>query len=212
MEEEKKGNYTMSPAALAARQANLAKMQTAKQLNAERRREIKRKASEMTKAIEQTAKTAIATGNLPTSNKQLLQHNIEVAALYDIDTDNVVEVSQRTAAYFELCVKNGAEPSIAAYALALGTDRKTLTAWIKGTEAKSPEVRKAISKAFGIINAQLEARMQSGQINGQAGKFLMTNNLGYQVENKVEEVVVDNTEEISENEILMRYADLAEEC
>ena len=100
------------------------------------------------------------------------------------------------------------KPSVSGLALAFDVDRKTIWAWANGVDSKTlpAEVRKAIQKAYRMLNAQMEDYMQNGKINPVSGIFLMKNNMGYQ--DKQEVVLTPNSalgEETSAEELQQKY-------
>lgn len=112
-------------------------------------------------------------------NAVMLKHNLEIAYMNKIDYHNPEQVRSRTIDYFILCQEHDVKPSIAGYALALGTNRGTLTKWLNGQLTQNPEVLEIVSQAYSVLNALMEDYLQNNQINAVAGIFLSKNNFGY---------------------------------
>ena len=96
------------------------------------------------------------------------------------DMTNPEAVEQRANEYFRLCAENDVKPSVAGFAFAFDTDRKTMWKWVNGLTKSIPtEVVDTIKKSYRILNILMEDYMQNGKINPVSGIFLMKNNMGY---------------------------------
>lgn len=113
-------------------------------------------------------------------NTKYVAHAMAIAQMQKIDTDDPAQVERRSIEFFEICAVNDMKPSVAQYANALGTSRRTLYRWIAGQESKSAEARKVMSQYVSIIGGMMEDWMQNGKVNPVSGIFLMKNNFGYQ--------------------------------
>lgn len=113
------------------------------------------------------------------ANAKYMNHNLELAYLPPIDTNDVVEVRARCEQYFLMCQEHDTKPSVAGLALALGVNRNTLLSWLKGTYRKPAEVLNIIAIAYNVLNAQIEDYMQDGEIPTVNGIFIMKCNFGY---------------------------------
>ena len=129
---------------------------------------------------------------VPADEKQaIVQYN---AALFSLgkmnDPNDIDEVNERLQTYFDLSVKYAQVPTVAALALALGIDRRTLWTWMeqKSGTIKSPEVMDTLKRVYNMISAQYEGLLTQGKIIPVAGFFLMQNNFGYR--NQTDHVVV----------------------
>ena len=110
-------------------------------------------------------------------------------------------VMQRCKDYFALCTKNEIRPSIAGFALSLGTSRETLLKYIKGEVAIPDDVKQVLDTYYSALNALMEDFAQSGKINPIPAIFLLKNNFGYKDQ---QDFVVNNKQEkaISEETLL----------
>ena len=146
-------------------------------------------------------------------NKLYNSHTIQIASLAPVDHYDATAVWNRIVEYFTICQENDMKPSVSGLALAFDVDRKTIWAWANGVDSKTlpAEVRKAIQKAYRMLNAQMEDYMQNGKINPVSGIFLMKNNMGYQ--DKQEVVLTPNSplgEETSPEELQQKYIEALE--
>ena len=141
-------------------------------------------------------------------NSAYNSHTLRIATLPEIDHRDATAVWNRIAEYFSICQENDMKPSVSGLALAFDVDRKTIWAWANGVDSKTlpAEVRKAIQKAYRMLNAQMEDYMQNGKINPVSGIFLMKNNMGYQ--DKQEVVLTPNSplgDQTSPEELQQKY-------
>lgn len=113
-------------------------------------------------------------------NVQRANHIKDVAYLPKINTNNRFEVRERIKEFFDMCVEDGVNPTVAEMALAIGISRKTMYDWLKGANPKDPEVLEEIRFGLNMINANMEHLMTDQKINPVSGIFLLKNNHGYQ--------------------------------
>lgn len=118
-------------------------------------------------------------------NAKYMNHNLQLAYMDKIDSNDPMEVENRVIDYFKLCEANDVKPSYAGFSLALGVNRSTLSQWLSGRIRKPREVVEILEKAYAILNAQMEDYMQDGKIPTVNGIFLMKNNLGYRDQTNV---------------------------
>lgn len=149
----------------------------------------------------------------PGENSSYLSHTIQVASLPEVDHSSVEAVQNRVTEYFTICQQNDMKPSVAGLALAFSVSRKTIWAWANDTSKNFPPegVRKAIRKAYQMLNAQMEDYMQNGKINPVSGIFLMKNNMNYQDRQDV--IVTPNSplgDQTSPEELQQKYIDTVE--
>ena len=97
-----------------------------------------------------------------------------------VDVYDFEDVKKRTVEYIDRCRSLDRRPAIAAYALYLGIDRRTLNAYIHG-QSKAIDSRSLslIKYVYSMVDASMEQQMSDGDMNVVAGIFLMRNNLGY---------------------------------
>lgn len=119
------------------------------------------------------------------TNDIVMKNAFEVASLPKIDTNDPVQVRERSELYFSIVAKNGTRPTVAGYALALGTDRTSLFYWTSGQRTKPSEVVNILKTSLSIVNSLTEEYLQNGGINVVAGIFLMKNNHGYRDQQEV---------------------------
>lgn len=143
----------------------------------------------------------------PGDNTKSLAHTLEINNLPEIDTSDPKQITARIGEYFALCVKNDMRPSVAAMALSLGVDRKTLWTWANGEgRGKNSDVRNSVKRAYAALNVMMEDYMQTGKINPVSGIFLMKNNFGYT--DKQEVVLTPNNplgDQTTNEELEQRY-------
>lgn len=120
---------------------------------------------------------------------------LAIAQLPKIDITNPEQLSQRFVEYFQLCADHDMKPGVAAFALAVGLDRRRL--WeinndVSGRNISIPEESKKIIKmAYNSLEVLWESYSTGGKINPVTAIFLGKNNFGYQ--DKQEYVVTPNT-------------------
>jgi len=140
--------------------------------------------------------------------QKMISNNLELWNLPKIDTNDVEQVRQRTIDYFSIVAKNDVKPTVAAYAFALGVDRRTLWQYVNGIIPKPPEVQDTIKKAYEFLNLMMEDYMHNGQINPVSGIFLMKNNFGYQDKQEVVVTPANNLGEATDQKALeQKYMD-----
>lgn len=111
---------------------------------------------------------------------QLLSEALTLIDTPAVDVYNPEEVKERSITYLQKCVDNHRRPAIAAYALYLGLDRRTLNGFIQGlNKAIHPDSLSLIKYVYSLVDYSMEQQMQDGEMNVVAGIFLMRNNLGY---------------------------------
>ena len=142
-------------------------------------------------------------------NARVLGNIMLFTELPKVDLQNPVEVSDRTAAYFSICVENDLKPSVSSYALALGVSRQAI-AQIKCGRKKVPRsVFETIERASSLMDALMEGYMLDGKINPVSGIFLMKNNHGYSNDgDKQKEIDPDANMERTKDEIKEKYKHL----
>lgn len=129
----------------------------------------------------------------------ILSHEMSIAYLEKIDNHDPIQVKERTLDYFLLCQQNDVKPSIAGYALSLGTSRNVISHWQTGSWEQNEEVMAIINKAYSVINAIYEDTMAE---NSQAAvnlMFLLKNNFGYTDKS---EVVISPQKSMSAEELI----------
>lgn len=120
---------------------------------------------------------------------------LAIARLPKIDVTDPKQLSDRFVEYFQLCADHDMKPGVAAFALAVGLDRRRL--WeinnnVEGRNATIPEESKKIIKlAYNSLEVLWESYSTGGKINPVTAIFLGKNNFGYQ--DKQEYVVTPNT-------------------
>ena len=133
----------------------------------------------------------------PGDNTKFLTVSMMIAALPKINLRDPVAVENRMGEYFRIYAENDMKPTVSGLALALGMDRRTLSA-IRSNKPTGgtgyytslpKEVTDSIKKAYIIMENLWENYMQNGKINPVAGIFLGKNNFGYTDQ---AEVVVSN--------------------
>lgn len=89
------------------------------------------------------------------------------------------ECEERIREYFQWCIDNDKKPSVAALAVSLGYNYRTLNDWQTGVTIVSDRRIELITQAKAVINAVTEGLMQDGKFNPVVGIFLLKNHAGY---------------------------------
>ena len=120
---------------------------------------------------------------------------LAISQLPKINVADPKQLSDRFVEYFQLCADHDMKPGVAAFALAVGLDRRRL--WeinndVPGRNTTIPEESKKIIKlAYSSLEVLWESYATGGKINPVTAIFLGKNNFGYQ--DKQEYVVTPNT-------------------
>ena len=120
---------------------------------------------------------------------------LAIAKLPKIDIADPKQLSDRFIDYFQLCADHDMKPGVAAFALAVGLDRRRL--WeinndVAGRNTTIPdECKQIIKTAYNSLEVLWESYSTGGKINPVTAIFLGKNNFGYQ--DKQEYVVTPNT-------------------
>jgi len=110
----------------------------------------------------------------------LIQEGLNRIDTPPVDVNDFEDVKKRTVEYIRRCVELNRRPAIAAYALYLGLDRRTLTSYVSGlSKAIDSRSLSTIKYVYSLVDASMEQQMTNGDMNVVAGIFLMRNNLGY---------------------------------
>lgn len=129
---------------------------------------------------------------VPADEKQaIVAYNAQLFRLGKMkDPNDLEEVQERIETYFALSEHYAQVPTVAAFALALGIDRRTLWTWLerKSGTIKNPDVMDTLKRVYNMIGAQYEGLLTQGKIVPVAGFFMMQNNFGYR--NQTDHVVV----------------------
>lgn len=149
----------------------------------------------------------------PGDNSKYLQINVELLNMPDIDLHDAEQVRQRISDYYELYARYDTKPTVAGMAIALGMNRRTLTAIVRDyptggngyMSALPKDVAQVIKKSYNLLENLWENYMQNGKVNPVCGIFLGKNNYGYR--DQTETVIKPEMpqEEISVEEIKERY-------
>ena len=143
---------------------------------------------------------------------QLLSEALTLIDTPAVDVYNPEEVKERSITYLQKCVDNHRRPAIAAYALYLGLDRRTLNGFIQGlNKAIHPDSLSLIKYVYSLVDYSMEQQMQDGEMNVVAGIFLMRNNLGYTNVDTVE--IVPKTQEVQSvrlDDVIAEYSNDSE--
>lgn len=135
----------------------------------------------------------------PGDNAKYMNINIELMRLKNIDLDDVEQVEQRLADYFDIFGRYDTKPTVVGMAIALnGHSRQWLWSVVHdkplggmGNMATlRPAVTDSIKKAYFLLENLWEQYMQNGKVNPVAGIFLGKNNFTYQ--DKTEYVLTPN--------------------
>lgn len=140
---------------------------------------------------------------------QLLAEGISLMGMPAVDVMQPQQVQERTLLYLKRCAENKRRPAVAAYALYLGIDRRTLNGYYSGVNhAIHPDSLSTIKYIYALIDGAWEQQMTDGAMNVVAGIFLMRNNLGYTNVDTVE--IVPKAPEINSadiNDVIAQYSD-----
>ena len=137
------------------------------------------------KDLKPRKKRTDCTANLtiPADDRQrIIKYNRALMMLGKLkDKNNLEELQARINLYFDLNEQFNMLPSVAAFALSLGVDRRTLWDWIAGgrDSLKNPQCVDTLKDVYNSINAQYELLLNDGGINPVSAFFLLKNNHGY---------------------------------
>ena len=132
---------------------------------------------------------------------KIINHNMMVAQLPKIDTNDARAVEKRMWDYFDLCARNDMRPNVPGFALSLGVDRTTIWRWANGQVHKPPEVVEVLKEAYAFLNAYLEDVGMSGNVNPAAFIFAAKNHFGYKDQTDIV-VAPEQKAEISEDALI----------
>lgn len=122
-------------------------------------------------------------------NSTYLSHNIRLMKLPALTIhSDAAELRERVNTYFTICDQDGMRATIAGLSLALGIDRRRL--WEissgKNTNGIGQETREVISRAYQLINSQIEGMMIAGQSAPIPSIFLLKAQFAYEDTHKIE--------------------------
>ena len=133
---------------------------------------------------------------------KIVTHNMKIAQLPKIDTNNAEAVQKRVWEYFNLCSESDMRPTVPGLALSLGIDRTNLWRWANGmVKSKPPEVVEILKQAYAFLNAFLEDAGMSGNVNPAAFIFAAKNHFGYKDQTDIV-VAPEQKAEISEDALI----------
>ena len=144
----------------------------------------------------------------PGKNSQETNHLLELGMLPLIDTDNPIEVENRTIEFFQICGKNDMKPTMEAWATALGVDRSTIIHWRNGSRRKNPEVLRVINHYHSILNAQHAQLMEEGDGNAPMSIFLMKNNFDNYRDAQEINLMATSVEIADKDQLAEKYSDV----
>lgn len=123
--------------------------------------------------------------SIDNDNRKYLRHSMRFFNLPLVDLNNVQDVHDRIALYFNACDEDEMKPTLVGLCVALGISRQYFYKIREGMSPYSKEVVDTLKRTSDILNAQMENYMQNGKINPVSGIFLMKNHYHYTDEQKV---------------------------
>lgn len=138
-------------------------------------------------------------------NAKVLKHNLVIAGWDKPEQTSVIEVRNRIADYFDLCVKQDMAPTLSGLGLAFKVSRFTIQRWANGLDVPH-EVAEQFYTAVCTIDADSTQKMVKGMVHPKSGEFIMKNTLGYRDETTVVQEHVERKQTVQE--IQQKYAKL----
>lgn len=146
--------------------------------------------------------------NTEKSNANFAKHTMDLMTLEPINIRYcpAEKIQERCVEYFQMCVDNDMKPTLAGFALALGTTRDNLSKYVRREWFMPDDSYEVIVRFYSALVAYIEECMMSGKVNPVGLIFLMKNNFGYKDQ---QDIVVNNeVKEAPTEEKLIEEANL----
>lgn len=95
-----------------------------------------------------------------------------------INETDIEQVAERAALYFARCSEENSAPGVAGLCVWLGITTEKWSDWVAGREYASTHKRYC-EQIMTMLEANIEARMQAGEINPVTAMFLLKTQFGY---------------------------------
>lgn len=143
-------------------------------------------------------------------NAAYLNFALKTWDLKRVDLDDIQQISDRIAWYFEICAEGNMKPTVAGLANSLGINRMTIWNWRNGIGR--PQNAEIILKAYDKLEELWEMYMLNGMVNPASGIFLGKNLFGYK---DVQDIIVQPKKPLGDTIdaefIEEKYAELPDE-